>query len=136
MANQTEDGFTLPETIAVILIVGILAAVSLPQYFSLTAKARAQEAVANLTAANVAQAAYYIRYGTYAPDLQTLSSDIKPETRYYRFRTEGNQDRADTQAIPKDLLTLGLRGCVSNNPNKRDPLIKQGQSGRLPPGCQ
>ncbi len=70
-------GFTLIELLVVVLIIGILAAVALPQYTKAVEKSRAAQALAVLKSFGQAYQAYYLANGTYASRFDQLDVDMK-----------------------------------------------------------
>ncbi|MES1927714.1 pilin family protein [Salinisphaera dokdonensis CL-ES53] len=75
---QKQQGFTLIELMIVVAIVGILAAIAIPQYQNYTQRARMTEAVTAASAAKTAVAETYQTTGTLPADNQAAGLDNTP----------------------------------------------------------
>ena len=69
---MNKKGFTLIELLVVVLIIGILAAIALPQYRKAVEKSRAAEAVLFLNNLDKAETVHHLATGEFTNDLDAL----------------------------------------------------------------
>ncbi len=72
--HNNEKGFTLIELMIVIAIIGILAAIAIPQFASYRMRAYNSAAQADLRNAMTEQEAYYMDNDTYTPTICNLTN--------------------------------------------------------------
>ena len=73
---KKKKGFTLLELLVVVLIIGILAGIALPQYKRAKEKAEAAELLTSVKALHEAQQRYFLVNGTFAENFDDLDIDF------------------------------------------------------------
>ncbi|QNJ02589.1 type IV pilin PilA [Synechococcus sp. PROS-U-1] len=119
--NLLEKGFTLVELMIVIVIVGILSAVALPNFLSQTSKAKATEAKSQISAMIKNASADYQQLGIVTPE--TDCSGIGGPAAY---KEEGGVNVGGEQLFD---YTCGITGealTVTATANANDPSIEGG----------
>jgi type IV pilus assembly protein PilA len=71
--KKNESGFTLIELMIVIAIIGILAAIAIPQFAAYRKRSYNSAANADLRNAATAQEAYYVDFSTYGSPVSAIS---------------------------------------------------------------
>ncbi|MDE2142940.1 MAG: prepilin-type N-terminal cleavage/methylation domain-containing protein [Elusimicrobia bacterium] len=88
--SRTRAGFTLIELIVTVLMIGILSAIAIPQYFKLVEKGRVSEALSLLDAARASQERYRSKYGSYCTTTITSCGGLDlavPTLKYFNTPT-------------------------------------------------
>ena len=127
--KMNKKGFTLIELLVVVLIIGILAAIALPQYFRAVEKSRAAEALSLFGTIAGAQQRYYLVNDAYTEDFSTLDLDF----------TDKNGTAATGSSFQTSNFTITLSGTgagakvVANRAGGRFPntLCKDYTSGAM-----
>jgi prepilin-type N-terminal cleavage/methylation domain-containing protein len=74
MSKQNQSGFTLIELLVVVAIIGILAAIAIPQFAAYRAKGFDARAESDCRNAATAEEAYFVDHATYIGDPATLQT--------------------------------------------------------------
>ncbi|MBI4059892.1 MAG: prepilin-type N-terminal cleavage/methylation domain-containing protein [Elusimicrobia bacterium] len=80
---KNRKGFTLIELLVVVLIIGILAAIAVPQYYKVVEKGRAAEALTTINAIKAGQEIYYAKYASYHTNYLSLGIGIASTFKHF-----------------------------------------------------
>ena len=104
-ADATNSAFTLVELLIVVVIVGILSAVALPQFFSQTKKAAATEGTQQASSIAKQAAAYYLEQGslgTVDSTCKAYAGELKTDNTNFTYTCKGTKTAFVVEAKGKD----------------------------------
>jgi type IV pilus assembly protein PilA len=98
--KKIKAGFTLIELMIVVAIIGLLAALAIPNFIKFQARARQSEAKANLKALFTAQKAYYGDKSMYYDELSVIGFSPEFNNRYAYFGGGGGLENRNGIPLP------------------------------------
>jgi type IV pilus assembly protein PilA len=116
-AKKENKGFTLIELLVVVIIIGVLAAIALPNLLGQVGKARESEAKSTIGALNRAQQGYFTEKADWAGS--TTQLEVPTTGKYYNFAIAANAVQTATGLDNPKNGTRNYTGGVSYNTNSR-----------------
>ncbi|MBN7284390.1 prepilin-type N-terminal cleavage/methylation domain-containing protein [Vibrio cholerae] len=121
--NKQQQGFTLIELMIVVAVIGVLAAIAVPQYQKYVAKSEAASALATLTGLKTNAEAYTVETGSFPTDTQQAQLGTPSSAMgSIAYANSGNSGAAGT-------ITFSFTGTVSPSLKSSAIRLKRDDSG-------
>jgi prepilin-type N-terminal cleavage/methylation domain-containing protein len=110
--EKNNEGFTLIELLVAVIIIGILAAIAMPNFLRQVQRATQSEAQSYLGSVLRTQQTYRLEHGEFATAVNQLQVRIPDETENYSYTIDGEDNEGTAEANPKDTKLKGYHGMV------------------------
>ena len=134
--KKLHKGFTLIELMIVVAIIGILAALAIPNFIRFQARSKQSEVKANLKSMFTAERSYYQEHDTYSSCIRTIGFTPERANRYhYAVNTSVRADEAcgTTEARATAAgVTANTDGAILADSFKYGVVATAGANGAVP----
>ncbi len=124
---KERKGFTLIELMIVVAIIGILAAIAIPNFLKFQAKAKQSEAKNNLSAIFTSQISYFGENNAFGSTFPALNFSPEGSTRYEYFLASGEttgsisgETMPANVAVATNAFTAGASGNIDTETTYKD----------------
>jgi len=121
MMNKKSKGFTLIELMIVVAIIGILAAIAIPNFLNYQCKAKQSEAKSNLGNIRTAQEAYFAEYDHYSSSIAGVGFVAKGDARYTYSAVNSTSNHFTAWAETSDLNGAADSWSITSNGTLANP---------------
>ena len=141
--KKMKKGFTLVELMIVVAIIGILAAIAIPNFIKFQARSKQSEAKTNLKGLFQSQKSYFAEHDSFSSDFTAIGFVPERGNRYcYRLgavlgqkRDTATFDTGDTNPDQIYVDTYKIVGATSNPPVDTTNLSSTVETGATAPGA-